>query len=238
MRALAFAAAAAFAISCTAVAEPARPVTGGAPVVVELFTSQGCSSCPPADRLLSQLAKDGAAAGRAIVPLAFHVDYWNDLGWDDPFSKAAWSARQGVYAKAGRVYTPQLVIAGGRDALGSDRDAIEHAVAQVPAQLAIAATAAREGATLHVTATAPAGADVYVAVWEDGVVTDVRRGENAGERLASDRIVRALTRVARAGHAGAIDVALDPSWKQLGAVAFAQRPDLAIVGATVLAARL
>jgi hypothetical protein len=223
---------------CAAAADPAAKAKGGAPVIVELFTSQGCSSCPPADRLLSRIAKDGALDGRAVLPLAFHVDYWNDLGWADPFSRAAWSDRQGAYAHAMRangVYTPQAVVAGAADALGSDRDAIAKAVAATPVQVAIDAKAARASGALHVTATAPAGADVWVAVWEDGLGTDVRRGENAGAHLADDHVVRALVKVAAAGASGSLDVPLDPSWKRMGAVAFAQRPgDLAIVGATVL----
>src|SRR5689334_21818950 len=85
------------------------------PVVLELFTSQGCSSCPPADALLSKLASSGSLAGRSLAPLAFHVDYWNDLGWADPFSLPAWTERQHQYArvlKDDRVYTPELVVGG------------------------------------------------------------------------------------------------------------------------------
>jgi hypothetical protein len=225
-------------VSGCAAAADAAPARGGAPVIVELFTSQGCSSCPPAERLLGQIAKDGAVGGRAVVPLAFHVDYWNDLGWADPFSQTAWSDRQGAYAHAmhaNGVYTPQAVIAGALDALGSDRDALARAVAHAPVQAAIDARASRAARSLHVSATAPDGANVWVAVWEDGLATDVPRGENGGAHLADDRIVRALVQVARAGSTGSIDVPIDPGWKKLGAVAFAQRPgDLAIVGATVL----
>src|SRR5262245_2326035 len=101
-----------------------RRIDPGAPVVVELFTSQGCSSCPPADRLLGELVRDGAIADRPVIALSFHVDYWNRLGWTDPFSRPAWSARQQAYADAmrdGRVYTPQLVIAGRSHVVGSRR---------------------------------------------------------------------------------------------------------------------
>ena len=91
-------------------------------VLVELFTSQGCSSCPPADRLLGELP--AAVDGVQVLPLAFHVDYWDDLGWRDPFSSADWTARQNGYARslgAGRIYTPQLVVQGSADVVGSDR---------------------------------------------------------------------------------------------------------------------
>ena len=222
---------------CAAAADPAPK--GGAPVIVELFTSQGCSSCPPAERLLKEIAKDGALGGRAVVPLAFHVDYWNDLGWADPFSKSAWSDRQGAYARAmdaNGVYTPQAVVAGSIDALGSDRGALQRAVGRAPVQAVIDAKATRASGALHVTAVAPRDANVWIAVWEDGLATDVPRGENAGAHLADDHIVRALVQVANAGKSGTIDVPIDPSWKHIGAVAFAQRStDLTIVGASVLA---
>jgi hypothetical protein len=218
-------------------AAPTADVHTSAPVVVELFTSQGCSSCPPAEALLSEIATAGTTAGRTVIPLAYHVDYWNDLGWTDPSSSPAWSERQQRYAAArgdSRVYTPQLVVAGGRHVVGSQRRAVEAAIAGAPRQLRIDASATRTGDTLHVRATAPAGAEAWLAVWEDGAATDIRRGENAGLHLREDRVVRRLVRVAAAGATGTTDVALDPRWRRVGAVVLAQRPDtLAIVGATV-----
>ena len=83
----------------------------GAPVVLELFTSEGCSSCPPADELISELG----ASSKSVIPLAYHVDYWNHLGWADPFSSRQWSERQSDYARAMNLdgeYTPQMVISG------------------------------------------------------------------------------------------------------------------------------
>src|SRR5262245_36467384 len=82
-------------VACsTADGQPAPLAVDEGPVIVELFTSQGCSSCPPADRLLSKLAKAGESGGRKVAPLSFHVDYWNDLGWTDPYSAPAWTERQ------------------------------------------------------------------------------------------------------------------------------------------------
>jgi hypothetical protein len=204
--------------------------------VIELFTSQGCSSCPPADALLDQLAKTGALDGRQLAPLSFHVDYWNDLGWPDPYALPAWTSRQQAYARVldDRVYTPELVVAGGAGVVGSQATRVAKLIAAAPRQRSLAAAATWTAARLNVTATAPADADVWVAVWEDGTRTPVPRGENAGKTLASDHVVRKLERVATAGRTGTIDISLEPGWKASGAVAFAQRTDLRIIGAHLL----
>ncbi len=217
--------------------EPPAARADEAPIVIELFTSQGCSSCPPADRLLSKLAAASEAAGRRIAPLSFHVDYWNGLGWADPFSSAAWSARQEDYAGAlgdGRAYTPELVVAGASGVLGSNATAVTRAIADAPPQRAVSAKASWQASHVTIEATAPADADVWAAIYEDGTRTWVPRGENAGETLASDRVVRSLVKVAAAGQTHAAEIALDPAWRSAGAVAFAQRADHRIVGATLL----
>src|SRR3954452_18668487 len=103
----------------------APPKLGPSPVVVELFTSQGCSSCPPADALIHDIANDPAIRGR-VIPLAFHVDYWDSLGWRAPFSSAEWPQRQARYARTMRlwsVYPPQPVVSGRRYFVGSNRAA-------------------------------------------------------------------------------------------------------------------
>ena len=223
-------------IGCASASGEPR-VSDQGPVVIELFTSQGCSSCPPAEALLDKLAHAGELSGRKLAPLAFHVDYWNDLGWPDPYSQPAWTLRQQAYARAlgdDRVYTPELVIAGGAGMVGTHDGAIARAVAAAPAQRAVPANATWQAGRVTVAATAPSDADVWVAIWEDGTRTKVPRGENAGETLASDRVVRKLERVAQAGQNGTIDVKLDGSWKPGGAVAFAQRGDRRITGATLL----
>ncbi len=124
--------------SASSPAPAAAPPAAGSVAVVELFTSQGCSSCPPADRLLSAIAAEPAFAGK-VVPLAYHVDYWNYIGWQDPFSSADWSTRQKQYAQAydtNRIYTPQLVVNGTDEMTGSEerkvRSAIARALAEVP----------------------------------------------------------------------------------------------------------
>ena len=206
------------------------------PVVIELFTSQGCSSCPPADELLGKLAHAGKVGGRTVAPLAFHVDYWDDLGWADPYALPAWTARQQSYARAlgdDRVYTPELVVAGGAGMVGSQWARVETSILAAPNQRPVAAKATWEAARLTVEAKAPGDADVLVAIWEDGTRTKVAHGENAGETLAGERVVRRLERVAPAGRTGSVAIALGP-WKAGGAVVFAQRKDLRIIGATLL----
>jgi hypothetical protein len=226
------------ALACThAEGEPRAAATAEGPLVLELFTSQGCSSCPPADQLLSRLATAGTLGDRAVAPLAFHVDYWNDLGWADPYSLPAWTERQHRYARAlgdDRVYTPELVVGGARGVVGSNLSAVTQAVERAARPAVLAATAAWARDTVTVTATAPGDAEVWVAVWEDRTTTKVTRGENAGETLGSDRVVRRLERVAAAGQKAAATIALDPRWHAGGAVAFAQRADRRIVASALL----
>jgi hypothetical protein len=213
----------------TADGEPRSPA---GPLVLELFTSQGCSSCPPADAVLSRIAR----GGQNVAPLSFHVDYWNDLGWADPFSLPAWTARQHSYARAlgdNRVYTPELVIGGATGVVGSQEGLVLQTIARTPRPAVLAASATWAGDKVEVKATAPADADVFVAVWEDTTRTRVARGENAGSTLDSDRVVRRFERVAAAGHDGAITVSIDPAW-HAGAVAFAQRADKKIVASALL----
>jgi len=210
--------------------------TDEVPVVIELFTSQGCSSCPPAEQLLGKLAHAGTVGNRTVAPLAFHVDYWDDLGWKDPFSLPAWTQRQQSYARAlgdDRVYTPELVVAGTAGMVGSQWARVEASLMGAPKQQPVAAKATWGAASLTVTATAPADADVLVAVWENAALTKVAHGENAGETLGGERVVRRLERVAEAGKTGSRTIGLGP-WKAGGAVAFAQRKDMRITGATLL----
>src|SRR3954469_24351876 len=212
----------------------AAPKLGPAPVVVELFTSQGCSSCPPADALIHDIANDPAMRGR-VIPLAFHVDYWDSLGWRDPFSSAEWTQRQARYARTMRLnssYTPQAVVNGSREFVGSNRAAMSAALEKASNEKLradIAITARREGNSLvvNIHATVPATDDLILAIVEDGVTTKIEHGENAGRTLTNDAIVRKLLRVAP----GETTVRLDPAWRSLSATAFVQdRNTLAIGG--------
>ena len=191
---------------------PVAP-TERVPVVVELFTSEGCSSCPPADDALTKLASTQPVPGAEIIALGEHVDYWDRLGWRDPFSSAAFSARQSEYAAkafhSGNIYTPQMVVNGREEFVGSDyraaTSAIARAVRPVRTALRISLEVERSpsGASASVLARVdvPEGtsltgaADVFLAVTEDGLVTKVQRGENGGRLLRHSAVVRSLTRV-------------------------------------------
>ncbi len=206
--------------------------SAGGPLILELFTSQGCSSCPPADRLLSTFAKDPD-----LAPLSFHVDYWNGLGWADPYSSETWTERQHMYARAlndTRVYTPELVIGGAVGLVGSSTGQINMAIAKAPRPALLAATATWKADAVEITTTAPTDAEVLVAVYETERTVKVTRGENSGETLSNSRIVRKLVKVAPAGKQGTIKIPLDPAWKSVGAVAFAQRADKKIVASALL----
>jgi hypothetical protein len=211
----------------------APPKLGPTPVVVELFTSQGCSSCPPADALIHDIANDPALRGR-VIPLAFHVDYWDRLGWRDPFSSAEWTQRQARYARTmhlASAYTPQAVVNGTREFVGSNRAALSAALEKASNEKRgeITLTARRDGnsfaATIH--ATVPANDDLMLAIVEDGVTTKIEHGENAGRTITNDAIVRKLIRVTPG--LKTVTVPLDAAWRNVSATAFVQdRATLAI----------
>jgi hypothetical protein len=162
------------------------------PVVVELFTSQGCSSCPPADAFLTDLARQR----RDVLALAFHVTYWDYLGWKDPYSLDAATARQRDYARhlgEDGVYTPQMVVDGAKGFVGSDRSeglgAIDGAAAK-----SVLVTLARDAGALVVTVGPGVGmAQVLLVGFDPSHDTPVGRGENSGRTLRETNIVRSLT---------------------------------------------
>jgi hypothetical protein len=163
-----------------------------APVVVELFTSQGCSSCPPADAFLTDLARER----RDVLPLAFHVTYWNYLGWKDPYSLDAATARQRDYARRlgeDGVYTPQMVVDGSTGFVGSSRRDGLNAIAAA-ARKQVSVRLAREAGSLLVTVGAGAGTGQILLVGFDAAhETPVGRGENGGRTLHETNVVRSLT---------------------------------------------
>jgi len=163
-----------------------------APVVVELFTSQGCSSCPPADAFLTDLAHDR----RDVLPLAFHVTYWNYLGWKDPYSLDAATARQREYAHhlgEDGVYIPQMVVDGTTGFVGSSRREGLSAIARA-ARKPVSVSLARDAGSLLVNVGPGGGkAQVLLVGFDPAHETPVGRGENGGRTLRESNIVRSLT---------------------------------------------
>lgn len=216
-------------------ADKSKPLADSRPpILLELFTSEGCSSCPPADDLLAQLADAGQVEDTPVIALELHVDYWNYLGWRDPFSDAAFSQRQDAYVRLLGLrgpYTPQLVVDGRFDVLGSSavraRAAVLNAGDRKRATLRL--RLGSPGDTLHAEVRDLPGQRVtlYVAVTERGLQTRVPKGENAGRTLAHGPIVRLLRAVAR-GDAGSLQadvpLSLAKTWRRdaLRVVAFAQ----------------
>jgi hypothetical protein len=206
---------------CAAVAtagatEPACRATSGERTLplVELYTSEGCSSCTPADRWLSRELASGNDVGAAA--LAFHVDYWDRLGWPDRFARAEWSARQQAIARDARtavVFTPQVLLQGRDFAAWRGAEAMRAfaQAASIPARADIAIDAIAGGAVVAVVATArirdavqARGARLLVAYVDSGHATEVRRGENAGVTLVHDHVVRALVTGDAADASGAL----------------------------------
>ncbi len=180
--------------------------TGAGFAVVELFTSQGCSSCPSADKLLAEIIRDAKAKGRNIYAMAFHVDYWNKLGWKDPYGKLAFTRRQNNYVSAlggKEVYTPQAFVNGTLSMVGSDRKrlsaAIDTALAYLPAATIEVSRDSIRRDTLFMSYDA-SGTDpnhsLVAALVERGIRTNVGKGENAGMTLQHENVVR-LFRISR-----------------------------------------
>jgi len=212
------------------------------PVVVELFTSEGCSSCPPADAVLLQLSQSGLK-GEEVILLGEHVDYWNYIGWTDRFSSKQFSQRQSEYASALRaeVYTPQMVIDGREQFVGNDAAEVASRIVAaakrpMPGQVSLAWEGDRR---LRVAVqSAPAvKAKVLLAITEDGLSTQVANGENGGKTLHHAAVVRSLQEIGelRDGKFESIvDVPVAAGWNrnQLKAIVLLQEPKtMKIVGA-------
>jgi hypothetical protein len=199
-----------------AAGKPAVPTgeeTRRTPVLVELFTSEGCSSCPPADALLERLDRSQPVNAAELIVLSEHVDYWNDIGWRDPFSSHEYSERQSAYAAQfgrGSIYTPQMVVDGHIEFVGSDErratQAIENAtkVRKIPVTIS-SSLSDEKTITLHIEAGAlpssvtAESAGVFLAIADNADESQVSRGENAGRTLKHVAVLRSLTRI------GAVD---------------------------------
>lgn len=186
----------AFACLATAGAANAEAVRN----VLELFTSQGCSSCPPADRILRQLSRDPS-----VLALSFPVDYWDYIGWKDTLAAPTYTARQKAYAMAsgnGQVYTPEVIVNGLADAVGSDLQAIEQAERATAKRgvMSVPLSVVERGDKIDVSvgaavASSPKAAGVYLLAFASSRTVTVQRGENAGSTLTYANVVRAMTKI-------------------------------------------
>lgn len=204
-------------------------------VVVELFTSEGCSSCPPADELLGHLHQDLSAKNIQVIPLGFHVDYWNSLGWKDRFSSADFSQRQERYAQSLKVdgpYTPQMIVDGETEFVGNSATQAQRAISRAASQQELAAVkisvAGADQLAVQVKATGSASAgNVLLAITEDNLTTNVGSGENGGRTLHHAAVVRELRQIGQL-HDGSFQtnapLKVEKEWKRenLRAVVFVQ----------------
>lgn len=212
------------------------------PVVVELFTSEGCSSCPPADALLKALEIKQPVAGAEIIALEEHVDYWNQGGWDDPYSSSEWTFRQKEYVsrfKGDGPYTPQMIVDGEKQFTGNNprtavetiRDAAQQSIANVSVATDPQSKGDEQHFQVHVAGMPDNDkADVFLAVTEDGLQANVEAGENKGKTLQHAAVVRTLQKIGSMDSKSAGQFSADPqvkfksSWKKenLRVVVFVQ----------------
>ena len=210
------------------------------PILVELFTSEGCSSCPSADRLLAKLATSQSIDGAEVIALEEHVDYWDRIGWKDPFSSADFTKRQydyGNHFHLDSVYTPQAVVDGQREFVGSDEgtavSAISEAAAQQKTRVDLHVTS-QDAAQLHLNVSVDklpgknGSTQVVLAVAEDDLQVHVKSGENSGRNLVHHGVIRRLVPLGKmqdkAAFTAQITVPLDKQWRRenLRLVAFVQ----------------
>lgn len=199
------------------------------PVVVELFTSQGCSSCPPADALLGELARRSD-----VIALGFHISYWDSLGWKDPLSNQDSTDRQKAYARHfdSRVYTPQMVVDGTSEMIGSDRAAVLAALGTARPEAIASVSFAADRRSVAIGAGDAKGEALLVRFVRHRT-TDVAAGENAGRVLRDANGVRELTKLG-AWDGPALSFPIDPPGTDEGLAVLVQAPDGHMLGAAML----
>lgn len=228
----------------TRAAKPVRAADARTPLLVELFTSEGCSSCPPADRFLEKLDQQ-PIAGAEMVVLSEHVDYWNHIGWKDPFSARSYSERQSAYANRfalDSVYTPQMVVDGATEFVGTDSGlaakSFEKALRNPKIPLRLSSISVDRSHTLHAhletgilePSFGLSKAEVYLALALNRAESQVSAGENSGHKLVHVSVVRSLTKLGavQQGHNFAEDaqIKLEPGsdGRNLRLIAFLQEP--------------
>ncbi|GAB4011546.1 DUF1223 domain-containing protein [Spirosoma sp. KCTC 42546] len=225
--------------------KPAKPAAQPV-IVLELFTSQGCSSCPAADKALQEITQQAIRSGQAVYGLSFHVDYWNRLGWQDPFSAKQYTDRQRQYDRTlkTQTYTPQLVINGKQDIVGGQRGRIEQTIQTIQKQPASAfigvdGTVTRDGkqATVSYELSAAGPYRVNIALVQKEAHTAVKNGENGGRTLVNTNVVRQFKTVDESGTSGKLVLPLptDLTTDQTAVLVYVQRTDNGqIVGAKQL----
>ncbi len=216
------------------------------PVVVELFTSEGCSSCPPADALLAKLSQMDATKGPDIIVLGEHVDYWNQPSWTDRFSSREFTERQQDYAQhfgLASPYTPQMVIDGQQQVLGSDASVVAHGIdAALKREKPATISVAKLGGNAYQVSVQGGSAKgkVFLAVTEDGLSSEVKGGENGGRTLHHAGVVRELRSIgslSKGEFQKKVDVAVQRDWNpaNLKLIVFVQQGESGpILGATSL----
>ena len=215
--------------------------------LVELFTSQGCSSCPPADRVLEEIGKKAERDGQPVYTLSFHVDYWNYLGWKDPYSDARFSDRQRQYAEAlpSSVYTPQMVVNGQVAFVGSRQQEAQHYIKQAlatPSEVAIQLIPTVEEGEEYLRinyqlSTVDDNWTLHVALVEDQLTDKVTRGENRNRTLSHHGVVREFTSQSLSGTTGSLRIPTEKleDSSQGKIIAYVQEKErLHIIGATKL----
>jgi hypothetical protein len=213
---------------------PVAAMAGERPVVVELFTSQGCSSCPPANAFLNELSKDR----RDILPLAFHVTYWDRLGWKDPFSLAVATQRQDQYGHrfGDGSYTPEMVVDGAAGMVGSARGDVSSAIekAKRTSHTAAAVSVTRNGGQVSIEVGSGSGnAKVLLIGFDHEHTTAIGRGENSGRTLTEANVVRSFRPVGQ--WSGAPLRLSEPFPEGQDVAVVLEAPDGQIVGASRLA---
>ena len=236
-------------IAIPAIGAAQSPQTNRTPVLVELFTSEGCSSCPPADALLAKLDQSQPIEGAQIIVLGEHVYYWDGQGWHDRFSSHQYTDRQNQYAERLHVdspYTPQMIVDGTDQFVGNDvshaRRSIEHAAQMtkinlVLSQPVLSGRNISASASIPASTTAPLKGDLYAALVDPTDTTEVRGGENGGRRLQHAGVVRTLQRVgslkdlSTKPRSFTLAAPADSKPDQMRVVIFAQNSQGAVVGA-------
>lgn len=206
--------------------EPVKNASGERqPVLVELFTSEGCGNCPPADKQLAFLETQQPIAGADVITLGYHVDYFNDRGWKDEYSDAMYTKRQQLYSMrlgVESIFTPQMIVDGQEQFVGNNAAKANETITRIASADKPDVSVAVNSKTAEITVTGISrhmAATAVLAVAEDGLVSDVKAGNNRGKRLPHVSVVRRLVPFGKVPEKaeefrGSVELPSDPAWKQ------------------------